>query len=148
EDGADPPPEDDSGGDSSAQPLQLLRRLLGEGPEGFDISDIGTVISDPEGLRQALDGFDGTPGNVTLTQTDDMLRYDVQVTDKTLSGTAGLDLEALGGVVNVQGTATLSADVTLHIILGADDNGFFIDPESNPDPEFTIGNFQITGDVS
>ena len=66
---------------------------------------------------------------------------------KTLSGTADLDLNALGGAVELSGRLEVSADVALHLIFGIDSDGFFIDAESSQDPELVVSNLQISGDV-
>jgi hypothetical protein len=66
---------------------------------------------------------------------------------KTLDATANLDLSVLGGTFAVNGTITLSADVDLHLIFGADAQGFYIDTADNPDPEITLSNLKVSGDV-
>jgi hypothetical protein len=141
----------DSGGnaaaaDAGSDGAGLLDRLFEEGTGAFSLADIGTTVTDPEAIRQLLDGLDGTPGNVTLTQTATDTRYDIRV-HKPLDGTANLDLSLFGGSFSVNGTIDVSADIDLHLIVGVDAHGFYIDTADNPDPEISVGNLQISGDV-
>ena len=85
-------------------------------------------------LRDKLDALDDIPGNVSYTNANDVLRFDMTV-KKTLSGQALLDVSALSGAVKLNGTLDLSADVTVHLIFGVDDSGFFIDPVGNSGPD-------------
>jgi hypothetical protein len=97
-------------------------------------------------LVSRLDGLDSIPGNVTFTQSNGVVRFDVTI-DKTLTGEIPLDVEAMDGQAQIEGSASISADVILHLIFGEDDNGFFIDTAGAQSPNLTIKNIQITGDV-
>ncbi|MHB9080190.1 MAG: type VI secretion system tube protein Hcp [Pirellulaceae bacterium] len=132
----------------------LFRRIVETGPNAFSLTDIGTDrIPTLEDLRQRLDDLDDVPGNVALnprgTSAGTTL-LDVKVVDKALTGVADLllDTELLGGTVNIAGLMGLQADVTMHIRVGVDDQGFFIDPGNNPDPEFVIRNLRFSGNAS
>src|SRR5581483_8032764 len=124
----------------------VFRRLIETGQGAFSLADIGTSITTLTDLRDRLDALDDTPGNVTLTQLGGVTTFDVKVT-KTLDGPADLDLEALGGDVNVSGTADVSADVTMHIVFGVDSEGFFINTVSNADPLLTVSNVKLEDSV-
>jgi hypothetical protein len=49
--------------------------------------------------------------------------------------------------VDLEGTLDIRAALSVHLVFGVDANGFFIDPNSSPDPEVTVSNFQIGGKV-
>jgi hypothetical protein len=150
-----PAPLDDPSGDGEAETeptggndggSSVFRRLIETGRGAFPLADIGTTITTLADLRDRLDALDDTPGNVTLTQLNGVTTFDVQVT-KTLDGPADLDLEALGGDINVSGTADISADVTIHIVFGVDSEGFFINTVSNTDPVLTVSNVKLEDSV-
>jgi hypothetical protein len=124
----------------------ILGRLLDSGQGAFPLADIGSTIATLDDLRNQLDALDNIPGNVTFTQANGVTRFDVQV-HKTLSGTADLNLDGLGGSLNIGGSIDVSADVALHIVFGVDANGFFIDPRGTSDPLLTVSNLQIDGNV-
>jgi hypothetical protein len=124
----------------------LLRRLFTEGTGAIDLGSIGTTVTDPQAIRGLLDGLDATPGNVVLAQSaDGSLRFDVQVT-KTLDGMAPLAVNALGGALALSGNVNVSADASLHLVFGVDAGGFYVDTTQS-DPQLTVGNFQLQGDV-
>jgi 6-phosphogluconolactonase (cycloisomerase 2 family) len=147
----------DAGGPPTAgasPDLDVLAQLIGTGTGAFDLADIGTTITTPEALRQALDDLDTTPGNVTLTfDAQGFPRFDVQI-DKTLDTTADLDLQALGGALSLTGTIDLSLDVHAHLVFGLDTHGFYLDPsaprdaQGRPEPELTLSNLQVSGDLT
>jgi autotransporter-associated beta strand protein len=124
----------------------ILRRLFEEGT-GFHFADIGTTLQTPDdlqaALQTALQQVDPS-ASVTLTSPNGLPLFDVQAT-RTLSGQTQFGAQAAGGLVNLSGTANLTADIHFHLRFGVDDRGFFIDADGNPDPEFTITN--IHGDV-
>ena len=132
----------------------LLRRMIETGTNAFALTDIGTDrIPTLDDLRQRLDDLDDVPSNVALNPRGTPVGttlLDVKIVDKTLTGVADLllDTELFGGTVNVAGLMGLQADVTMHIRVGVDDQGFFIDPGNNPDPEFVVRNLRFSGNVS
>src|SRR5205807_2705351 len=121
----------------------VLQRIIETGTGAFDLSSV-TSLDD---LRDKLDALDDIPGNMSYTNANNVLRFDMTV-QKTLSGQALLDVSALSGAVKLNGTLDLSADVTVHLIFGVDDSGFFIDPVSNSGPELIVSNVRVTGDVT
>jgi hypothetical protein len=124
----------------------ILGRLLDSGQGAFSLADIGSTIATLADLRDRLDALDNIPGNVTFTQANGVTRFDVQV-HKTLSGTADLDLNGLGGSLNIAGSIDVSADLALHLVFGVDSHGFFIDPRGTADPFLTVSNLQIDGNI-
>lgn len=123
---------------------QILRRIFESGTSGFDLDEIGESITTLDDLRARLDDLDEIANNVSFTITGGDIRFDLRV-EKTLSGTASLDLAGLSGAIDVGGQAQVSADVAVHLIFGVDASGFFIDADSNPDAELSVGNIRITG---
>ena len=114
-----------------AEEVQGLRRLIESGTGAFNLDDIGTgSILDYEALRAALDGLDGTPGNVTFTDTltgdpiNGEVRFDTQIV-KRLDGTADFDVafDLFGGSVDLNG---LDSDRGLEVVV---DLTFGIDAE-------------------
>src|SRR5207244_3191875 len=96
--------------------------------------------------RDRLDALDSVPGNVVFSETGGVIRFDVQVLT-SLEGQAQLGIGDVNNVdMNV--TADVTADVAMHLVFGLDSRGFFIDADGNGDPEFTINNLRITGDVA
>src|SRR5262249_46690368 len=133
-------------GTGASPDTSFLQRIFEEGPNGFRIADIGRTITTTEGLRQLLDGLDDTPNNVTLTEANGVTRYDVHV-NKTLDGSTGFAVDALGGRIDLAGAIEASVDIAVHLVLGVDPNGFFLDA-NGPDPEFVLKNVRVSGDVS
>ncbi|PYR44864.1 MAG: hypothetical protein DMF89_26665, partial [Acidobacteria bacterium] len=105
-----------------------LERIIESGPNGFSLADIGTLISTPQQLRDRLDDLDSTPGNVTLTQSEGVTRFDAQVI-RRLSGVAdfGVGTAVLGGAIDLSGQVEIGADVELDLAFGVDAGGVFID---------------------
>ena len=124
---------------------QVLRRIL-EGVGGFSITDIGNSITTLDDLRNKLDGLDAIPDNVSYTQVGGVTRFDVEV-KRTLDGKADLNLQAMDGAINVHGAVDISADVTMHLVFGTDDKGFFIDASGGAEPLLTVQNIAISGKV-
>jgi hypothetical protein len=60
---------------------------------------------------------------------------------------AALNIEALGGAVDLEGTLDIRADLNVHLVFGVDADGFFLDPDSNSEPEVSVSNLQIGGKV-
>jgi len=72
----------------------------------------------------------------------------------TLEGKTDLDVSGLNGIVNLKGTVEISVDIRVHIVLGVDADGFYIDPDApsdgsgSPEPELVVSNIQVGGDIS
>src|SRR5207245_10792428 len=86
-------------------------------------------------------------GNVSCTDDRTVTRFDVRI-EKTLSGTVDLDVQALGGAVSLTGLLDISADVDFHILLGVDDDGFFVDANAFTAPELIVSNIRIGGEIT
>ncbi|MBK8118789.1 MAG: hypothetical protein IPK39_05865 [Sulfuritalea sp.] len=125
----------------------ILGRLLQGGPAGFLISQFDAASGDFESLRALLDGLDFTPGNVTLTETGGFATYDVRV-ERTFGGDTSLDIAAFDGMLKVTGTATFSVDALLHVVIGVDEHGFFLDADAVTGPELVLDNISIVGDIT
>ena len=136
----------------------LFQRLFEEGFGAFDFTDISEdgLFSDRQLLEAALEALDGVD-NVDLDDTTDQdgdgtpdLTYTVGI-KKRLDATVGLDVAAdvLGflGDVRLTGDLDVEFDVELNLVFGLDSHGFFIKPDANQ-PEITISNFSVAGDVS
>jgi hypothetical protein len=139
----------DGGGDSAAASsftpgTGILQRLFEE-DSSFNLAGIGTTLTDPEDILQDLQALDSTPGDITLTETADGFEFDIHI-HKTLDGMAPLAIDLLGGAFELDGAVDVSADVDLHLVVGVDSRGFYVDT-TQTDPELTIGNFQIQGNV-
>src|SRR5262249_49323975 len=116
------PPEDPSGdaeGDEVPDPgdpgTSVLQRLIETGTRAFQLADIGQSITTADELRDRLDALDDVPGDVTYTDSDGVIRFDVHVT-KALSGVADLGALTPDGKASVSGTIDALADVSLHVI--------------------------------
>ena len=128
-------------------PSPLFQRLIESGLGAFSIAEIGSLLDAPDTIRAALDGLDEVPGNVSYTEVGDLITFDVRL-EKTLGGLADLSIDALNGALELTGVAEITADLALHIVFGVDAGGFFIDPNAAGEPELTVGNVRIGGDVS
>ncbi|MEX0642951.1 MAG: hypothetical protein WD468_09640 [Pirellulales bacterium] len=124
----------------------LLRRLIERGFGGFNLSEIGRSIDTPEALRAKLDALDDISGNVTLTEQATTTRWDVGIR-KSLSGDADFDFDALGGAVTLGGTIEITADVTIRLVFGVDERGFFIEAAGGGGPEVIIDNLRFGSHV-
>ncbi|HAM72036.1 MAG TPA: hypothetical protein DCM86_10370, partial [Verrucomicrobiales bacterium] len=122
----------------------ILGRLLGDDL----LARIGSSsLSSLEALRQALDDLDGTDGNVKLWQTGGGFLFDVTVA-RTVDGGTALDLEAFGGALSLKGDIHLSADVALHLVFGADAQGFYLVPTAAGDHALALGNLKVDGSLT
>lgn len=135
--------EDENG---KFNPLQetgrgILLRLLEPEDGSFSLADLGNSITTVQDLRTKLDALDAIPNNVILSQENGVTRLDVSIV-KTLEGDGEFETEVLGKLVHLEGDAELSARVSLHLILGVDSQGFFIDAEANPDPEIVVDHIE------
>ena len=123
----------------------IIDRLFSDGLSIFSPEEIDSLsIPSLEALRQVLDDLDATEGNVTLEQEGDSARFDVTVT-KTVTGVAALEIEEMDGALDLEGFAEMSIDVTLHIVIGVDEEGFYIDANRAGEPELILRNLQLLG---
>ena len=122
-----------------------FRRLIEEGPAGFGLADIGSLITTPEELRQRLDALDGIDGNVTFTEVGGVTRFDMTI-DTRLEGEANLDVatELFGGAIALKGGIDVGADVRLRLVFGVDADGFFVEVA---DSGIAIDNIVLDGAV-
>ncbi|HEY4634069.1 MAG TPA: hypothetical protein VIH00_09155, partial [Candidatus Limnocylindrales bacterium] len=133
-------PEADGGTSGGSILEQLLAATEDFGLDQIGLASIPTFAE----LRQRLDDLDSTPGNVTLTETADTTTIDMRIV-RDVDGAGEIDVDALAGAIFLKGSGEFSADVTLHLVFGVDEHGFFIDP--TPDPELTVRNLQVQGDA-
>ncbi len=148
--GGDP----DAGGSDSGP--GLFERILEEGTGAFDVTQIGgpTIPDFPTLQQDLLDLSDPSdPGSVTYTvdPTTGYVIFNVTI-NKTLDGTATLDLQALGGSLTLVGTVDVSMLVHLHLVFGDDSQGFYLDTagavnaEGQPLPILTVDHIQLDPD--
>ena len=145
----DEPGTAEAGSDAASVSLasSLFRRLIESGTGAFAIDAIGSTILTNAALRDALDGLDTTPGNVSFTVVGPETRFVMQI-KKTLSGTAKLAVNLFDGVLQLDGNLTISADITLNLVFGVDARGFFLETNASADPELYVSNFQVAGTVA
>ncbi|MEW6156110.1 MAG: LEPR-XLL domain-containing protein, partial [Verrucomicrobiota bacterium] len=122
----------------------IFGRILQGGPGGFLISEIGKSITDLATLRTLLDDLDSTPNNVILTEGESSSSLDVRI-NRRFGGEGNIDFTALGGKLRLAGSGSFSIDVALHLVIGADDNGFFIMTDAVTGPELVLSNIQLLG---
>ncbi|HET9131311.1 MAG TPA: hypothetical protein VFO86_10205, partial [Terriglobia bacterium] len=120
-----------------------FERLIEEGPNGFDLADIGSSIIDDNDLVARLDALDSVSGNVTSPAAHS---FDVQIV-KTLSGMADFNLltTLFGGNIKLSGEISLSAEVVLHLQFGFDVDGIFI--RAGPGNGLTIRHISLNSDI-
>ncbi|RIK78198.1 MAG: hypothetical protein DCC68_15775 [Planctomycetota bacterium] len=121
----------------------ILERMFTNGQTSLLLSDIGNPDLDTlDELEARLEALDDVPNNVSFT-TDaaGLPQFNVAVKQR-LTGSADLDLSVLNGRIGLRGSVETSADVTMNLVFGIDDRGFYIDTE-NGASRFTIGNFGI-----
>ncbi|MBL8385220.1 MAG: exo-alpha-sialidase, partial [Burkholderiales bacterium] len=123
-------------------------RLVESGTGAFSLSDIGGGIATLDALRDALDGLDGTAGNVSYALVGGKPVFDFQFA-KRLSGAADLDTDFafLGGTVDLDGVLRIGAEVVVDIRFGVDDNGFFIDTAAREN-ELVVRDIALEGGAS
>lgn len=113
----------------------LLRRLFEEGLGAFSLATFAG--STTATIRQKFDDLDDLPGNVVLVEENGVTRYDVRVV-KVLHGQSSLDDALLGGLVRINGVLDFSARVSLHVVLGVDASGFFVETDASAEPELVV----------
>ena len=123
----------------------LMARFFAAGA-GIDLNAVGRTINDLEALRSALDALDDIVGNVILTQQNGAVRFDVTVTGE-FAGGGEIEIDAFNGLVTLSGDVLYSFDLTMHLVFGVDEFGFFIDTEGVQGPEFSISHLKLLGAV-
>ncbi|MCI0540002.1 MAG: hypothetical protein L0Z50_32755, partial [Verrucomicrobiales bacterium] len=124
----------------------LVARFLAGG-NGIDVNAVGRTITDLDSLRSALDALDDIVGNVILTQENGVVRFDVTVTGD-FAGRGEIAIDSFNGLVTLRGEVLYSFDLTMHLVFGIDQFGFFIETEGVQGPEFTISNLNLLGTVT
>ncbi len=119
--------------------LGLFRRIFESGPKSFSLANLRNLAADADALEALLEGLDDVPNNVSKTEAGSTTKFDVRVV-KTLPGIAALEVSGLGGLLGLQGTIELEIDVELHLIIGLDEFGFFV--ELAPDAELVLSNLR------
>ena len=125
----------------------ILRRLFQTGEGAFLLDQIGRTITTLADLRQAFDDLDNTPGNVTYTSQAGQTAFDITV-HKTIAGEVTIAIDALGGLLQINGNLHLKTDAALHLILGVDNLGFYIQTDAFPDPELVLSNLVVDGEIT
>lgn len=128
----------------------LMTRLLQSGSGGFRISDIGTAITNAIDLENLLDSLDNSPNNVIVDigLQKIVLGNLANPFKRTLSFNAPLDATLLGGLIELQGSLELSAEIDVIIEMGVDARGFYLLTNATAQPEITIRNILVNGRVS
>lgn len=148
-------------GASGAASVGLIRRVIEEGTNGLPLSKIAAGVDSFAELREQLDAIDLKSGNVTMIQTGGVTRFDTTITQR-LAAHGQIDLDGNVFVENpdpplgdlslgdfaLDAEADYSAELTLHVVLGVDERGFFIDTGSLAGPELTVSNVQVANITS
>src|SRR5258706_1864613 len=120
----------------------LLGKLFTNGDTELRFEDIASLTT--KELEQRLEALDDNPDNVFYDEATG--RFDVTIA-KNISGTADVDVSVLGGSVTLAGEVTISADITLHVVFGVDERGFFIDGGAVTN-ELVINHLAIGSDLA
>ena len=137
----------------------ILLRLFEQG--GLDLAQVASngSIPDLNTLRQALDDLDSTDGNVSLDTTTDRdedgipdIFFELELVDSQLEGIVDLSVAAnlLGsaGQVELNGSVEIMMTIDLDLSFGVDSQGFFIAPNAATDPELTVRDMVVSGEVA
>ena len=138
-------------GEPVSEATSFLSRFFEEGT-GFRLDQIGTVITDPTALQTLLNNLGGNLGNVTVDPVAKRIVLGNPAgagtpLKRTLSFSAPLDAELLGGLIKIHGSLELSADIELMMEIGVDSGGFYVRTDLTPGPEVVIRNLQVNGTV-
>ena len=124
-------------------PLIISRMLTGDSGQ-FLVEELGTMaVADLQALRQTLDDLDETDGNVTLEQEGTSARLDVTVTRTVDGNGTDFEFDQGNGTSAVHGQVHLTADVSLHLVIGVHDHGFYVDTSSGAQPRLTVDRFAV-----
>ena len=159
---SDPDADPDAGGsvggtaaDNGSGGPGIFERLFQEDTGGFDVTTIGgPTIPDYPTLVQDLVDLSDTPNpnlvSYTLDSSGDP-QFNVTI-NKTLDGTANLNLAALGGTISLTGDVDISMMVHVHLVFGIDSNGFYVDTAAVVNtlgqtvPMLSVDNIQLDAD--
>ncbi len=122
----------------------ILRRLFETGSGAFLLDEIGRTLTTDEEIRQAFDDLDGIAGNVLMSSGNGETRFDISVL-KTISGKGTVAIDALDGLFELNGELEVSADAALHLVLGVDAFGFFVDTTAVAGPELVLRGLAVNG---
>ncbi len=105
------------------------------------LDDLGVTVNTSSEIVAAFDALDDVANSVTSsTQPDGTVLYDIRV-QKVLTGDTELQTELLNGLVDVDSVLHVTGTAKLHMVLGVDNDGFFIATEAGlnaqgvPEPE-------------
>jgi len=132
-------------------PASLFRRLIESGT-GLRFEDIGRLITSESDLQSRLDSLDDIPGNVTVDSASGRLvlgdpSNPSKPFRRTLSLKVPLDLELLGGGIQLHGTLALTVQVDVFLEVGADATGFYLRTDLTGTPEMVLRNIEVSGRV-
>ena len=119
----------------------LLSHIFSSGDVPLTFSELGGFVNTPQEVVDRFDALDDIAGNVTFNETDEEVRFDVQVVTDYRS-LVNLDIEALAGLVGFQGQTPLDAEARIDFVLGVDSDGFFIDT-TDGDSEIVLRNMRF-----
>lgn len=130
----------------------FLTRLLQNGPGGFRIADIGTLIVNAVNLQSRLDALDNIANNVTVDNGEQTialgdLANPAKPFRRTLTFNAPIDATLLGGAIQLHGNLDLSAQIDLMMEMGVDARGFYLGTNASAQPEIVIRNLVVNGKV-
>ena len=117
--------------DESSQAVDLLRRFIETGHGAFSLDSIASFTTLDQ-LRLALLGLDESgSGTVTIpvqgATVNDPFEFKLTGIKKSLTGRANVELNVLGGAIDLSGLVDVTADVTLNLVFGVDaSHGFYI----------------------
>lgn len=134
-----------SGGD----PSSLWRRLFESG-SGFRPEDLGTLITTDAAFQAVLDSLDDIPGNVTASAATQQLIFGNGANPfrRTVAFEAPINVDLMGGLLQIHGSIGLALDVELRMEMGIDSKGFYLATNATAQPEFTIRNLRVTGSLT
>ncbi|MSU60792.1 MAG: LEPR-XLL domain-containing protein [Pedosphaera sp.] len=123
----------------------LWRRIFESGSP-FRPSDLGTLITTDGAFQTLLDSLDDSPLNVVANAGSGILQLGKPGAPfrRTVTVSAPVNVDVLGGLLSIHGSLELSLDVELMIEMGIDGKGFYL-KKNMVDPEVMIRNIRING---
>lgn len=138
-----------SGGNPyAARPGSVLTRLFETGTGGFNLADLGDSIATATDFKTALEelGDSGTAATVVVSSSALSASVELHLI-KRLTGQVEIDVDALDGLVTLNGTLDFSVLVTLDLEFGLDADGFYVRTNS-PDAELVLSDLAVDGTVT